>query len=172
MKITYELRQEDFLEAFAAHRKSKTFAKWATRIFIAMAGLVTAVVLVSLLVRPSAETLIADIPFFIVVAIWIVMLWALPRWAARKQFRGQPSAKGSRTLTLDEAGVHWNWDGGSAYTEWKNYVRSVESDNLILLYTSPVSFNIVPKRALTAEELNGMRGTIEQNIRIGRSTAK
>jgi len=166
MTITYELRQEDFYKAFAAHRNSKTFSKWARRIILAMAGLITAVVLIGLLIRPSAEALIADMPFFIVMTFWVVMLLVLPRWNARKQFIGQPAAKGARTLTMDQTGVHWRWDGGSADVEWKNFIRSVESESLILLYTSPACFNVVPKRSLSAEELNSVRATIQQNIPV------
>jgi hypothetical protein len=69
MKIAYELRQEDFAEAVAAHRNSKVFTKWARRIFTMMAGLLTALVLLNLFVQRSAEVLIADIPFFVVVAV-------------------------------------------------------------------------------------------------------
>src|SRR5262252_3160670 len=125
MKITYELRQEDFLRALAAHRNGKTFARWAKRIFIALVGLLSAIVLLNLFVQRSVETLIANLPFFVVVAVWSVILCSLPRWTARKQFMGQPSAKGSRILTMDETGIQWSWNGGSADVEWKNYVRFV-----------------------------------------------
>ncbi len=168
MKISYELRQEDFLEAIISHRNRKKLVKWARRIFIAMAGLLMAVALLSLLMKPSAEGLMADMPFFLVIGFWIVILLALPRWAARKQFLGQPSAQGPRVLSMTETGVHWTWNGGAADVYWKNFVRSVESENLILLYTSPVCFNILPKRVLTGDELSGVRQMIEQNISIGK----
>jgi len=88
MKIAFELRQEDFLEVLAAHRNSKTFANWARRIFIAMAGLFTTVGLFNLFVQRSTEALMAGIPFFVVV-VWVI-LWAFPRWTARQQFMGRP----------------------------------------------------------------------------------
>jgi len=164
MKISYELKQEDFLEALLAHRNRNKLFKWARRIFIAIACLLLAVTLLSLFIRPSRETLMADIPFFVVVGFWIILVWALPRWTASKQFRGQPSAQGPRALSLDETGAHWKWSGGSADVEWKNFVRSIESENLILLYTSPVFFNVFPKRVLSTEELNSVRKMIEHNI--------
>jgi hypothetical protein len=168
MKISYELRQEDFLEAMIAHRNRKKLVKWARRILIAMGGVLMAAVLLSLLIKPSTEGLIADMPFFLVVGFWIVILWALPRWSARKQFSGQPSVQGPRVLSIEKTGMHWIWNGGSADAEWRNFVRSVESENLILLYTSPACFNILPKRVLTEEELSGLRQMIEQNISIGK----
>jgi hypothetical protein len=164
MKITYELSQKDFLDAFATHRNSKPAARWLRIIFIVMAVICFIAVILSVLIG-SAGDLQSVMPAIAAFAFWVVILWALPRWAARKQFSGQPGAQGPRTLTLDETGVHWQWDGGASYVEWRNYVRSVEGESMILLYTSPVAFNIVPKRALNADELSGVRDLVQRNIR-------
>jgi hypothetical protein len=164
MQITYELRQEDFLEAVAAHRNSKALAKWARRVFITIVGIFTAIILLNLLRLRSVEALKTTLPFLVLVVAWIVILWVLPRLAVRKQFLGQPAAQGLRTVTLDERGIRWSWNGGSTDVEWKNFVRSVEGEKQILLYTSPVCFNVLPKRVLTAEALGGVRELLEQNI--------
>ena len=97
--------------------------------------------------------------------MWIVLLWVLPRWNMRRQFRKQPGAHGARTLLLDSAGTHWHWNGGSSDIEWKNYIRWVEGQNQILLYTSPACFNILPKRTLETQQLDEVRGLLTQNIR-------
>lgn len=68
---------------------------------------------------------------------------------------------------LDTDGTHWRWDGGSSDVEWKSYVRWIETKNEILLYTSPVLFNIVPKRALTSEQLSQLRTLLTQSIGAG-----
>lgn len=167
MKISYELRQQDFVDAFAAHRNSKPFTRYTRRALIVLAGLVLALLLVNILLQRSSESLTAAIPVFVVFAFWSAMMWALPRWAARKQFRGQPRAQGPRTLELGQSGTHCQWNGGAMDMEWKNYVRFAEDENVFLLYTSPVTFNIVPKRSFTTDELNRIREIIQQNIRRG-----
>jgi hypothetical protein len=168
MEIRYELTERDFTEAYSVHRASKTWRKWAGRIFIWIAGLFTAVLLLGLLVKPSWEVAKGLLPFFAFVTLWIGVLWFLPRRSMRRQFLHQPGAHGPRTLTLDEEGVHWKWNGGSSDVEWKNYVRFVDGKNQILFYTSPACFNIVPKRALLPAELLDLRGLLEQHIRFTR----
>ena len=85
-------------------------------------------------------------------------------WSARRQFLRQPGARGPRTVLFDDIGAHWRWNGGSSDVEWKNYVRSVEGKNHILLYTSPACFNIVPKRALGKEDLVSVLALLKQRI--------
>lgn len=169
MQITYELTEKDFTEAYSAHRGGKTWSNWARRIFIWIAGLFTAFVLLGFVAKPSWEQAKVLLPFLAIVVLWIGVLWFLPAWSMRRQFLRQPGAHGPRTLTVDEAGVHWKWNGGSSDVEWKNYIRFVDGKKQILFYTSPACFNIVPKRALGAEELGSLRGLLEQHIRVGSS---
>ena len=71
-------------------------------------------------------------------------------------------------LTLDASGAHWRWNGGSSDVDWKNYIRWAEGRNQILFYTSPACFNILPKRAIAAEQLNEIRSLLNQNIQVAK----
>jgi len=62
------------------------------------------------------------------------------------------------------AGIHLQWNGGSAETGWANYIRWLESDTELLLYTSPACFNILPKRSLLPEQLAEVRTRLSKNI--------
>ena len=108
------------------------------------------------------------LPFFGLVVMWLGILWVLPWWLMRRQFLRQPGAHGPRTAVLDDSGTHWRWNGGSSDVEWRNYIRSVEGNNQILFYTSPACFNILPKRALAAEQLNELRELLKQRIPTGK----
>jgi hypothetical protein len=157
MQITYELTQKDFTEAYSVHRNSRPWSKWARRAFICIASLGAAFVLFGFSVHPTRQQAQGLIPLFALVAVWIGVLWLLPKWIMRRQFQQQPGAHGPRTLTLDETGAHWRWSGGSSDVEWKNYIRSAEGKNQVLFYTSPACFNIVPKRAFAGEQLSDLR---------------
>jgi hypothetical protein len=103
-------------------------------------------------------------PLFGLTLLWVGVLLGLPRWSARRQFLKQPGAQGQRTVSIDDSGFHWRWNGGSSDIAWENYVRVLEGKKQFLLYTSPACFNIIPKRVLTAEELLELRALLKQNI--------
>jgi YcxB-like protein len=105
-------------------------------------------------------------PLLVLLAFWIVLLWVGPCLGARTQFRKQPSVQGSKTLSVDGSGVHWRWDGASADIDWKNFLNWQESKTQFLLYTSPVAFNMIPKRVLTQEQISEVRLALSQNIPV------
>ncbi len=164
MQIDYELRQDDFIESFTAHRNRNVFIKWLIRLLMSFAVVVAVFLVLGLAVKPSAQETKDFLPFFGLVLMWIGLLWGLPRWSARRQFLKQPGAQGQRTVLIDESGVHWRWNGGSSDIAWKNYVRSLEAKKQFLLYTSPACFNIIPKRVLTTERLLELRAILRQHI--------
>jgi hypothetical protein len=160
MEVTYELTQRDFFDSLIAHRNGSTLRKWSFRLLVAVAVLVAGAGLLAMALVPNAQTLSTFAPLFGLAVLWIGLPWAAPWWAARKQFSKQPGAQGPRTLLIDPVGVHWRWSGGSSDVEWKNYTRVLEGKNQFLLYSSPVIFNMVPKRALTAEQLAEFRAIL------------
>jgi hypothetical protein len=164
MEISYELTEKDFSEALVVHRNRNTLSKWSRRILISVVTIGAAIVVVSFLVNPGVPAAKDLLPLLALVVVWIALLYILPRWTMRRQFRKQPGAHGPRKVLLDSSGAHWRWNGGSADVEWKNYIRSVEGRNQILFYTSPACFNIVPKRALETEQLSEVREMLKQNI--------
>ena len=162
MEITYELTQKDFIESFAAHRNRRSLVKWTRRTIFWVTLLGLALLLFGSIRTGNTRTLL---PFFGVVALWLLVLAGLPmRWSARRQFLKQPGAHGARTVLFDDTGAHWRWNGGSSDVEWKNYIRSVEGENQILFYTSPACFNIVPKRALDDVGMTELRNLLQQRI--------
>jgi len=162
MEITYELTQKDFTESFAAHRNRRPVMRWIRWTIAWILIVASALVLFGSIRTGNTKTLL---PFFLIVAMWLVILAGGPLWwSARRQFLRQPGARGPRTVLFDDIGAHWRWNGGSSDVEWKNYVRSVEGKNHILLYTSPACFNIVPKRALGKEDLVSVLALLKQRI--------
>ena len=127
--------------------------------------IVIAVLLLAVFViNHNAQAARGVLPPFGLALMWIALVWALPRWGVRRQFRKQPGAHGFRTLLLDDGGAHWRWNGGTSDIEWRNYIRWVDGKNQILFYTSPVCFNILPKRKLSPEQLGELRDLLLRNI--------
>jgi YcxB-like protein len=167
MEVTYELKQRDFFDSLIAHRNRSAFVKWAYRLIVAIVFIFAGGGFVLLAVRPSSQLLSNLVPAFALAVIWGALMWASPWWAARNQFSKQPAAQGARTMLVDSSGVRWQWNGGSANIEWKNFTQFQETKNQFMLYSSPVCFNIVPKRALTVDQMVDFRKLVAENLLLG-----
>ena len=165
MQFAYALTQNDFTEAYAVHRNRSALSKWFRRFFVSVLGFVVLLAVFGFLLNPTARAARDLMPIFGLIVLWIAALWVIPLCSMRRQFLKQPGAHGPRTLNLDSVGAHWKWSGGSADVEWPNYIRSAEGRNQILFYTSPTCFNILPKRAIPADQLSSLRELLKQNVR-------
>ena len=168
MELIYQLTQKDFFDSFVAHRNRTRVTKWSVRLMLVFVFLLLGIGIVSLAASPSVSSFKRVAPLFLIVAMWILLIWVAPWRAARNQFSKQPSAKGPVTLVVDNAGVRWRWDGGSADLEWRNFVRLVESEKVFLIYSSPFYFNIVPKRTLAPAQVSELREILQQNLSVNR----
>jgi hypothetical protein len=140
--------------------------KWAVRLFVAgLAGIAMTGVIVSATTH-NTNAISNVFPLILLVLIWVALFWIAPWRGARTQFLKQPAVRGLRITVLDNTGVHQKWDGGSSDVEWKSYIRWLEAKNQILLYSSPVSFGMIPKRAMNDAQLSELRTLLTQNIKI------
>ncbi len=165
MEITYELTERDFREAFVAHRNARLAFRLATRMFGAgMVLLLLASVLAGILLPGGRQTLQSLMPVYLLFGAIVLVIWLGPWQAARSQFRGQPAARGPKTLTTTDSGMEWEGTTAKSEVHWPAYVRWCESNSMLLIYPSPALFVIVPKRAFTPEQLAEFRQLLEQNI--------
>jgi hypothetical protein len=168
MQVTYELTQRDFYEALIAHRNRTAAKKWSRRLLALVVLLALVLCLVLFAVHANSATASSLTPALVVGVVWLALLRALPWWVARTQFTKQPAAKGLRTMVLDGTGVHLSWEAGNSDTGWRNYTFRLEGRNQFLLYSSPTSFAIIPKRALTPEQIAEFRALLAEHIGGGR----
>lgn len=164
MQVTYQLTQRDFYEAFIAHRNRSSIRKWIFRLIASIIFGVALLNLGILVVKTNSKTFADFFPLLVLACLWGLILWGAPHWAARTQFRKQPSVQGPRTATLNNEGVNWKWDGGNADVGWKNFLRWQESKTQFVIYTSPIMFNMIPKRALTSEQVSEVRSLLMNHV--------
>jgi hypothetical protein len=164
MQITYALSHRDFFESVIAIRNRKKWAKWVFRLSLPLLGLLT---VFSLLTSPRSQLLVNLAPLLFLILFWAFTLWGSPWLFARTQYVKRPSVQGERTASFSSDGVNWRWDAGSSALEWKTFTCWMETKKLILLCFSPIQCGIVPKRALNAEELSGLRTLLTEKIGSG-----
>ena len=156
--------QEDFVEGLKAYRQRSTYHKWMWRLLPVIPISLVCLSIFLYFADSGTQALSNLFPLLVLTVIWSFFLWISPWLGARTQFRKQPSAQMLKTLLVDDSGVHWRWDGGSADIDWKNYLKWQESKTQFLLYTSPVLFNMIPKRILTQDQVSEARLLLSENI--------
>jgi len=122
---------------------------------------------------PNGQALVNLTPLCVFSVFYAgLFLRVLPWWAARLLYLKQPSIQGTRTLLIDDRGVHWRWDGGSSDLDWKTFIRWYEGGNEFLLYSSPVLFHVVPKRAFSKGQLPELRTLLSQRVAARNSDSR
>jgi YcxB-like protein len=84
--------------------------------------------------------------------------------SAKKQFTKSPALREPRRIEFSDEGVKTDSAMGSSQVSWKSFLRYAESEDTFLLYTSPVVFEIVPKRALQPEQVDELRRLMQAHI--------
>lgn len=67
------------------------------------------------------------------------------------------------TLFFGEDGIHVQYPATLSRTPWKQFIGYLEDERVFLLYQSPRSFSLIPKRAL-GERAAEFHGLLERNL--------
>jgi len=165
MQISYTLTERDLREALTVHRDRTAFRKWLFRVFPLVSFLFCAFGVMQSVMHPGEEKLATYVPVLGVGIIWAIGLWGGPRYTANKQFEGNKVMQLPLTLGWDDAGLHSTCEVSSGDTAWNALFDWREGESVFLLYYSPASFFVVPKRALTSEGLAEFRERLKLKIK-------
>ena len=162
MEVTYELTKADLVDAVKLHRSRSAFSKWFPRLISSVAFVGAAVGLLQMASSRTSQTFSNFAPLFVLAALWAGIIWVSP-WLFAKRMFG-PSLKGPRTIQVNVGGLQLRWSGGRSDFAWNNFIRYLEGSNHFLLYTSPASFTVVPKRAFVPQQLSEFRTILDRDI--------
>lgn len=84
-------------------------------------------------------------------ALGAVAAVMLPRRGWRRAWEAQPALHGRRRAQVSAVGVSETWPTGRQHYDWAGFAGYRETSNLFVLYPSPFSFVMLPKRGLPAD---------------------
>jgi len=158
MEIHYQCNLSDYDEALNAQRSVKT-----TKIIV-IAGFalvfISEVIAVNLGIRQGVATVaivVLSLTFSLGVSIF------RPRWI-KKDFQNHPNFPREQTLLIDDSGLHWKTEVANNDTLWTAYTGYRETKNLFLLYLGKRLFQVIPKRALSSNDLDSLRELLREKL--------
>ena|SRR5581483_10797118 len=161
MKISYEITEDDYLEAYRLTLMSSSrlyrIGKW---LVIPVGALCVGVSILTLAISPFSATNLVPlmIGVFILITPWRV------RRKARSIYRQAHQPYFQVTAEFDDSGVHLTTPLGSGNSQWEAYQKYAEGPNVFALIMPTRVSHIVPKRGLSAEEISALRVIIGSRL--------
>jgi hypothetical protein len=170
MTFTYQLTPRDFRDGIVAHQRSSFALRWVNRAVIG-AAVIAIVLFVCLWVANHssgggtyAQALLNLRPVAFIALIYLVISVAMPTYAGRKQYKGNPSAHSPIEVTADGIGLKFKAVTGESSQNWAGFLRWIETKRIFSLYSSQYFFQAIPKRSMTPEQVNEFRDLLKRNI--------
>ncbi|QCI67240.1 YcxB family protein [Phreatobacter stygius] len=153
--VTVTLTEDDYAAANKLHVLNEYRRPWS---LIAIACIV---VIYCLFIYASVTGfrsfaipgLYVHIIFIALLALPAVNYLVLAPYTARKTFRQQKTLHHPITYSWSEAGLKATNVSGEWLVPWTDYLKWSEDDRVVLFYQAPRLFQMLPKRAVTAEQL-------------------
>jgi len=164
MQFTYELTADDYRHALLAYRNRNFFSRWAIR-FLVLLFTPWAALQAYLIFATDQSWLSWSLPLTLfAMCVLLFQHWGAPYFNARRQFRNTPSAHGSITLEVQDGGLRFRSASTDGSVLWDHYIKWIEDDSVFVLFSSPLIFVLIPKRAFDSDQLHQFKETLRQKI--------
>ena len=156
MEIRFTPAEEDVSNA----QRAVPSSRWGAFLFVLLLGLLSLV---------GAHLI--DLGFSVAGWIWLACSFAVgfaayevPRIQARRAFRSSPSTQGEFVFTLSDKGILAKFPTGESQLEWRAYMKYKETATLFLLFYSSSRYTLIPKRAMSPEQIKEVRALLNTRI--------
>jgi len=68
------------------------------------------------------------------------------------------------TLKVSKKGIEYNKSANTELLRWENFRKWKQNEKYYLLYTNHYQFNVIPKRALSEEQIKELEDYLEKYI--------
>jgi hypothetical protein len=157
LEARYQCNIDDYLEAQSAHaRKSRIFPFLMALTFVLIAiGLLQSVTM----------GLSQGAPALGIGVFWLACgVVFRPMWF-RRDFRRHPNFAVAQVVVISEDGLETKCEIGASDTKWSAYSKFRETRNLFMLYMGARLFRVIPKRALSAAQVDELRALLRNKLR-------
>jgi len=156
LTIRFRPSEEDGLNAMRA----SSMPSWAMFLFVLLLALLFLVGIYLI----NHNLPVAGWLWLVMSAVIGIAVYEVPRMQVKRSLRSSPSAQGEVVLVLDGEGTVATFPTGESRLNWRAYTRYKETGSMFLLFFSPYRFMSIPKRAMTAEQIEDLRALVKSRI--------
>jgi hypothetical protein len=155
MEVQYQCTLADFLEGVAHQPKPfMWYVNWAGGIFFFLAAVLTAVT------GDSSRA----ISYFFLASVFLAWPLVIRPLGLRRNFRDVPNFALKQVLITGEDGLLTRSDAGRTENKWPAYTKFQETPNLLILWMGAGMWEVIPKRAFSAVELDEFRHLLVRHL--------
>jgi hypothetical protein len=169
-EVTVQIEPEDLAQAHRLNFRQYLRSRKAQVRLIILWVLATVVyaVITGILVDAKGAVLpvlvFAVIAPFAIVGIPFLIVAATSGPAARKAFGQQKGFHKPITVAWNGEGVSFEGYHGIARFKWTDFVQIRQDRHLILMYESERIYRVIPKRALSADQITNLQTAIPEDL--------
>ena len=148
MNITYQLTQEEYLQAVNLHHKKGTRIV-RVAIYIALA---TIIVVFGTDFTNTREIIFNVIAAFFSIAFYLLFVRILTDYQAKSVYKKSATLPHEVKLHISGKGIRFDKISNKGSIPWSAFEKWKSDENFYLLYTTPRRFNVIPSRALNEKQ--------------------
>ncbi|MGP0019148.1 MAG: YcxB family protein [Candidatus Sulfotelmatobacter sp.] len=99
-----------------------------------------------------------------ITALLGVAVYAVPPIRIRRELRRRPDLQGEIVLLLSPEGIESTFATGRSQLQWRAYTKYKETAHLFVLNTSSSGSRCIPKRVMSPQQLEELRGLLRAQI--------
>lgn len=139
MKIYYQIKENDYVEAGKLYRKP-------TRKFLVIVSLLLCTLTLIATTAPNPFSSLAGGGLIGLVVVYPV-IYLLTPWLVARQYRKYSMLHGAQfTAEVCEDGIHFSSPNGNGATKWQHILQWRHNEHFILVYLSPRLYQPIPKQ--------------------------
>ncbi len=163
IKVNITYTAEDIQKAYMLHFNKKLPFKSRRNLFIALALIIIGVLIYYFDTFNGELNWICWACMGYGLAL-IVLYYYKILTIGKKYFKKLPEDKNLFPYTFSDEGITFQGEKTSTLIKWDRFCSALINDNILLLYSSEVKFNIFPRRCFTDSQFEQLTRLVRQNI--------
>ena len=145
MNITYQLTQDEYLQAVNLHHRT------GKRVFMLAlyAMLATMIVIVGTDFSNTREIITNSLAAFFSISFYMLFVRMLSAYQAKSVYQKSTTLPHEITLHISGKGIKLDKNSNNASIPWSAFSQWKNDERFYLLYTNPRRFNVIPIRAMS-----------------------